>query len=382
MDKTKESTLHTKTAKNPSSRIFEDLASEISSYEPKPKPWASDICRCSDREAEKAQLRELNDRHLLLLSEKQGMINCLLQNIETMTKIREVFIDGDREILKNKIDFLQEKIKDLEKQKEKDKKIEKEKDGLIDDLRNKNDELELELDNKKEELLKVDNIKRENAILNSAKKADDEKMKWLARERDHDKENFDNFAKKVFTEKWDEILEKVDKECDGKSYLENISKKLEDLRGSFDDRTAFDEMEAKYKVQLGELQENLQKERKQANVCAGDNSEMKCKLAMLEDQLKDLEKDAENSKLKNMFPDWANGHVNGMIHLGRSGCVNNLPVDLAQELGVYKKILDAVGEEKEKERVEEVCKRTITSKETTTTYVPENSKENELNGSI
>merc|ERR1711915_927545 len=142
------------------------------------------------------------------------------------------------------------------------------------------------------------NIKRENAILNSAKKADDEKMEWLARERDHDKENFDNFAKKVFTEKWDEILEKVDKGCDGKSYLENISKKLEDLRSSFDDRTAFDEMEAKYKVQLGELQENLQKERKRADMCAGDNSEMKCKLAMLEDQLKDLEKEKEEAKKK------------------------------------------------------------------------------------
>merc|ERR1719419_2184434 len=215
-----------------------------------------------------------------------------------MTKIREVFIDGDREILKNKIDFLQDKIKDLEKQKDEDKKIEIEKDGLIDGLRNKINDLELELDNKKEELQKVDNIKRENAILNSAKKADDEKMEWLASERDHDKENFDNFSKKVFTEKWDEILEKVDRECDGKSYLENISKKLEDLRGSFDDRSKFDEMEAKYNAQLGVLQENLQKERKQADVCAGDNSEMKCKLAMHEDQLKDLKKENQEAKNK------------------------------------------------------------------------------------
>merc|ERR1711915_1102688 len=352
-----------------------------------------------------AQLRELNDRHLLLLSEKQGMINCLVQKIETMTKIREVFIDGDREILTNKIDFVQDKIKDLEKQKEEDKKIEKEKDGLIDDLRNKIDDLKLELDNKKEELLKVDNIKRENAILNSAKKADDEKMEWLASERDHDKENFDNFAKKVFTEKWEEILEKVEKGCDGKSYLENISNKLEDLRGSFDDRTAFDEMEAKYKAQLGELQNNLEKEREQAEMCAGDNSAMKCKIALLEDQLEDLkkenqeakgkladekiakarelaEKDAENSKLKNLLPEWAKTGVNGMSHLGGSECVNNLPVDLAQELGVYRKILDAVGEEKEKERVEEVCKRVITRTETTTTSIPENLKENGLNGSI
>merc|ERR1719419_1388564 len=322
-----------------------------------------------------------------------------------MTKIREVFIDGDREILKNKIDFLQDKIKDLEKQKEKAKKEDIEKDGIIDDLQNKINKLEKELDNTTEKLQEVDEIKRENAILNSAKKADDEKMEWLTSERDNNKENFDNFSKKVFTEKWDEILEKVDKGCDGKSYLENISRKLKDLRGSFDDRTAFDEMEAKYKAQLGELQEDLQKEREQATICSGDNSEMKCKLAMLEEQLKDLknenqeakekladekiakarelaEKDAETSKLKNMLPDWAKAGVNGMTHLGGSGCVNNLPVDLAQELGVYRKILDAVGEEKEKERVEEVCKRIITSTETTTTFIPENLKENGLNGTI
>ena len=48
-DKTKESTLYTKSAKNPSSSIFEDLASEMDSYEPKNKPLASDICRCVDR---------------------------------------------------------------------------------------------------------------------------------------------------------------------------------------------------------------------------------------------------------------------------------------------------------------------------------------------
>ena len=102
----------------------------------------------------------------------------------------------------------------------------------------------------------------------------------------------------VFTEKWDNILEKVDKGCDGKSYLENISKKLEDLRGSFDDRTAFDEMETKYKAQLEKLQKNLRKEREQAVACAGDNSELKCKLAMLEDQLEDLRKENQETKEK------------------------------------------------------------------------------------
>ena len=74
---------------------------------------------------------------------------------------REVFIDGDREILKNKIDFLQDKLKDLEKQKEEDKKMEIEKDRLIDDLQNKIKDLKSELENGKKELQEVDNIKRE-----------------------------------------------------------------------------------------------------------------------------------------------------------------------------------------------------------------------------
>ena len=57
-------------------------------------------------------------------------------------------------------------------------------------------------------------------------------------------------------------------------------------------------MEAKYKAQLGELQEDLQKEREQATICSGDNSEMKCKLAMLEEQLKDLKNENQEAKEK------------------------------------------------------------------------------------
>ena len=57
-------------------------------------------------------------------------------------------------------------------------------------------------------------------------------------------------------------------------------------------------MEAKYKAQLGELQSNLEKEREQAKVCAGDNFEMKCKVALLEDQLQDLKKENQEAKEK------------------------------------------------------------------------------------
>ena len=57
-------------------------------------------------------------------------------------------------------------------------------------------------------------------------------------------------------------------------------------------------MEAKYKAQIGELQDNLEKEREQAKACAGDNSEMKCKVALLEDQLEDLKKENQEAKEK------------------------------------------------------------------------------------
>ena len=64
------------------------------------------------------------------------------------------------------------------------------------------------------------------------------------------------------------------------------------------------------------------------------------------------EREAEANYLKNLVP-----HLSPHGQVGVSSCVNNLPVNLAQELGVYSKILDALGEENENERVEEVCER-------------------------
>ena len=102
----------------------------------------------------------------------------------------------------------------------------------------------------------------------------------------------------MFTEKWEEILEKVEKGCDGKSYLENVEKKLEELRNAFDDRSGFDDMEAKYKEQIAALHENLESERENTANTAGDNSEMKCKMDMLEERLEALKRENEEAKEK------------------------------------------------------------------------------------
>ena len=227
---------------------------------------------------------------------------------------REVFVDEDRDKLKNTIEFLEKKIKESETQNEEATKEDVIKDGQIEDLEKKIKDLESELLKNEEDMKAMEDLKKENAILTSAKKADDEKMEWMANERDHDRENFDNFAKKVilklsftyqkakllkvFTEKWEEILEKVEKGCDGKSYLENVEKKLEELRNAFDDRSAFDDMEAKYKEQIAALHENLESEREKTANTAGDNSEMKCKMDMLEEQLEALKKENEEAKEK------------------------------------------------------------------------------------
>ena len=227
---------------------------------------------------------------------------------------REVFVDEDRDKLKNTIEFLEKKIKESEKQNEEASKEDVIKDGQIEDLEKKIKDLESELLKNGEDMKAMEDLKKENAILTSAKKADDEKMEWMANERDHDRENFDNFSKKVilklsftyqkakllkvFTEKWEEILEKVEKGCDGKSYLENVEKKLEELRNAFDDRSAFDDMEAKYKEQIAALHENLESERENTANTTGDNSEMKCKMDMLEEQLEALKKESEEAKEK------------------------------------------------------------------------------------
>ena len=112
---------------------------------------------------------------------------------------REVFVDEERDKLKKDINFLGKKIKDSERQEEQSKKTQALKDEKIVDLDKNIRELESELERNKEYMNEIDDLKKENAILVSAKEADDEKMEWLAKERDHDRENFKAFTKKVRT---------------------------------------------------------------------------------------------------------------------------------------------------------------------------------------
>ena len=112
-----------------------------------------------------------------------------------------MFVDEDRENLKDTIKLLEEKVTKSEIQKEDGNKNEVIKDCKIADLERKIKDLESELQKNEEDMKEIDDLKKENAILNSAKNADDEKMKWLADERDHDRENFDSFIKKVLVEK-------------------------------------------------------------------------------------------------------------------------------------------------------------------------------------
>ena len=112
---------------------------------------------------------------------------------------REVFVDEERDKLKKDIDFFGKKIKDSERQEEQAKKNQALQDEKIVDLAKKIRDLESELERNKEYMNEIDDLKKENAILVSAKEAGDEKMEWLAKERDHDRENFKAFTKKVRT---------------------------------------------------------------------------------------------------------------------------------------------------------------------------------------
>ena len=63
------------------------------------------------------------------------------------------------------------------------------------------------------------------------------------------------------------------------------------------------------------------------------------------------EQEAETAHLKSLVP-----NLTGLGQSGFEGCVNARPVDLAQEIGVYRKILDAV-EDTEEGKSEDICKR-------------------------
>ena len=78
--------------------------------------------------------------------------------------------------------------------------------------------------------------------------------------------------------------------------MENVEKKLEELRNAFDDRSAFDEMETKYKDQIAALRDSLEIEKENTANTAGDNSEMKCKIDILEKELEAAKKENEQIK--------------------------------------------------------------------------------------
>ena len=77
-----------------------------------------------------------------------------------------------------------------------------------------------------------------------------------------------------------------------------MKNKLDELRNAFDDRSAFEAVEAKYEDQIAALQGNLDMERDNAANKVGENSEMKCKMDMLEDQLEALKKENDEAKKK------------------------------------------------------------------------------------
>ena len=92
---------------------------------------------------------------------------------------------------------MDDKLKEAKDQANEAKQNEALKDEIIKKLQDDIRDLEKKLREKEEAIQQMDNLKKENAILSSAKKADEEKINWLENDKENDKENFDNFTKKV-----------------------------------------------------------------------------------------------------------------------------------------------------------------------------------------
>jgi len=301
-------------------------------------------------------LRELNDKHLKIIAEKQADINCLQQKLVTLDQFRNSCMEEERSKLEATINFLEGQLQDLENERDDLRRIVSNKDYQIDNLERQKNELELALSMKEEKLLVVRELNEQICNLKVSNEALEEKTKWLQEQREREKENFETLMQKEFNEKWQMIIEKIEERKDGGAGFDELKKTIEELRNSIDNSEEFKHFQDKFNTKLKYLEENLEKERSTVKAYAGEKAELACKLEGLEDQLKAMK--LENVDMKQRLSDEKCVQVKMISEMEveieqlkmkiselkySEWCINGCPVNITTEIEMYKSILESKG---------------------------------------
>jgi len=310
-------------------------------------------CKCAFREEEKRLLRELNDKHLKIISEKQSDIDCLQQKLETLDQFRSSCVEEERRKLEETISILESKIYDLENERDDLQRIVFNKDHLIEGLEQQKNDLELALTRQEEKLLIIKELNEQISFLKVNNDSAEEKIKWLQDQREREKANFEASIQKEFNEKWESIITKIESGWGGGAHFDELKRTIEAFRASLDNSAEFRNFEAKFKEKLKYLEDNLEKERKIVKTFAGEKSELSCKLKDLENELEIMKRD--NGDMRQRLSDEKCVQAKTISEMEEEirqlktrlteiqyseWCINGGPVNIAAEIEMYDKLLD------------------------------------------
>jgi len=310
-------------------------------------------CKCAFREEEKRMLRELNDKHLKIISEKQSDIECLQQKLETLEQFRSSCVEEERRKLEESISILESKIYDMETERDDLRRSVFDKDHQIDALEHQKNDLENALARKEEKLLIIKELNEQISILKVNNDAAEEKIKWLQDQREREKANYEQSIKNEFNEKWETIITRIESGWGGGINFEEMKKTIEDFRASLDNSAEFKNFEAKFKEKLKYLEENLEKERETVKTFAGEKSELSCKLNDLEKELEIMKR--ENGDIRQRLSDEKCIQAKTISEMEEEirqlkarlieikyseWCINGGPVNLSAEIEMYGNLLN------------------------------------------
>eukprot|EP00092_Neocalanus_flemingeri_P062413 GFUD01075278.1.p1 GENE.GFUD01075278.1~~GFUD01075278.1.p1 ORF type:complete len:534 (+),score=164.99 GFUD01075278.1:23-1603(+) len=310
-------------------------------------------CKCEFRENEKRMLRELNEKHLLMISEKQTDINFLQHKLETLDEFRNSCVEAEKMKLEEMVDLLETKTSNLENEKNDLQRIVSSKSYQLDDLEKQKEYLESTLKIKEEKLLIIKELNEQIWNLKVDNEAAEEKIKSLEEQKKREKRNQEASMQNDFKEKYQSIIEKIETGWKCGNNFDESKRMIEKLRSPLTNRMDYENDDAEFDAKLKLLTEKLEKERNMIKIFTGEKSELACKVKDLEEQLETTK--SENSDIKQRLSDEKclrakmisemEVEIEQLKNKGSDDktsewCKYGCPVDLAEEIQMYKNILD------------------------------------------
>ena len=215
---------------------------------------------------------------------------------------------------------------------------------------------------------KIEEFNREICRLKTANQSLEQQCVSLEKRLVKEKESSKEIIEKQLTshqEKIQEILESATRKG-SLTNLNDLMKKLEELRLKFDNSKESKEVERRFQARFQHLEENLEKERSKVKDLTGDRAQQRTELRRLEEQLETRRREMATlqekvkagegeqmqqvRRISELEVELAHLQARLVELKDKEWCVNGCPVHFQPEIQLYREILETKGETQDKDR--------------------------------